>query len=178
MTAMKIAFGMIRATVRNRVDNQLFRTQMANRRRRRVDRLGPDLVSRIALLTGRSRPGSPVDPTRTQPQRRHAGASDCERRDQATGSKTASQANRLRRHRFATGARISSLSSRLFTSVRIAPAAAANASSTPERLFFHGANRSEAPAVLSLRCRYRRISGQLRARGTRYSFARHPDRYG
>jgi len=43
MTAMKIAFGMIRATVRNRVDNQLFRTQMANRRRRRVDRLGPDL---------------------------------------------------------------------------------------------------------------------------------------
>jgi hypothetical protein len=62
--------------------------------------------------------------------------------------------------------RISSLSTRLFTSARIAPAAAANFSSTPERVFFHGANRSEATAVLSLRCRYR-WSGQFWARGTR-----------
>jgi len=43
---------------------------------------------------------------------------------------------------------------------------AANFSSTPERVFFHGANRSEATAVLSLRCRYR-WSGQFWARGTR-----------
>jgi len=32
-------FGVIRATVMNRVDNQLFRATMANRRRRRSDRL-------------------------------------------------------------------------------------------------------------------------------------------
>jgi len=32
-------FGVIRATVRNRVDNQLFRPRVANRRRRRFDRL-------------------------------------------------------------------------------------------------------------------------------------------
>jgi hypothetical protein len=38
----------------------------------------------------------------------------------------------------------------LFTGVRIAPAAAAIVRPAPERPFFRGANRSEAPAVPSL----------------------------
>ena len=125
-------------------------------------------------------------PMACPPQQQHAGASrwfaptimrHCgaeghrltgrpDRGSRSQRGKTASQAHQLRRHRFTTGGRISSLSTRLFTSARIAPAAAANFSSTPERVFFHGANRSEATAVLSLRCRYR-WSGQFWARGTR-----------
>ena len=76
--------------------------------------------------------------------------------------KTVSPAIQLRRHRFATAGRIGSLSTRLFTDVRIAPAAAASVRTVPARLFFHGANRSEAPAVPSLL----RILGLLTSRFT------------
>ena len=80
-------FGVIRTTVRNRVDNQLFRPRVANRRRRRFDRLRARFSEPDHAAHSRSRPGSPVDPMRTQPQRRHAGASDCEHRDQRQGVK-------------------------------------------------------------------------------------------
>ena len=80
-------FGVIRATVRNRVDNQLFRPRVANRRRRRFGRLRARFSEPDHAAHSRSRPGSPVDPMRTQPQRRHAGASDCEHRDQRQGVK-------------------------------------------------------------------------------------------
>ena len=58
-----------------------------------------------------------------------------------------------RRHRVATNARISSLSMRLFPDVRITPAVAVIVRAPPERPFFHGANRSEAPAMPLLHSR-------------------------